>query len=205
MLTKGLDGCSICFERIKNLSKGYKPTFSLGFVCENCSNNFTPKEKETIIHAFNVARGIFNVDEKDKMIVKDVLYDVYSELKLQNKRSFTTESIFQKILIRSQLYGLSLNSFFCSKYFYSKNISKNSNCTICDKPVDAELKSNVLTFKNESTTASAVIPLMFSVVPFITIPLAVAALALQGSKFLLKWRKEENVNALSFFFDLKKI
>jgi len=149
MLIKGFDECSICFEKIKNPSNGYKPMFSLGFVCENCNNNFTPKEKETIIHAFNVARGIFNVDEKDNMIVKDVLYDVYSELELQNKRFFTTESIFQKILIRSQLYCLSLNSFFYSKYLYSKNISKNSNCTICNNPLDAKLKSNVLTIKNE--------------------------------------------------------
>ena len=141
--------CSICFHPIEKSSNIYKPNFSLELVCKKCKEVFSPQEKENITHAFNVARGVFDIGEKDTRAVKDVLYDVQSEIKLQNKRSFTAQSIFQKILIRSQVYGLRLNYFFQINYHYSKNPSNNSKCSICCKITneDLEYKDNIL--KNE--------------------------------------------------------
>ena len=56
-------------------------------------------------------------------------------------------------------------------------------------------------------TASTVIPLVFSVIPYVTIPLAVVAIALRGRKLISKWKSDhaDNVNDLSYFFNLKKI
>lgn len=138
--------CSICFHPIEKSSNTYKPNFSLELVCKKCNDVFSSQERETITHAFNVARGILDIDEKDIITVKDVLYDIQSELKLHNKRSFTVQSIFQKILIRSQAYRLKLNYFFRINYHYSKNPSNNSVCSICNKITikDLEYKNNIL-------------------------------------------------------------
>lgn len=140
-----INECSICFHPIKKISNTYNPNFNLDLACKKCDDVFSPQEKETITHAFNIARGIFDVDEKDVIAVKDMLYDVQTELKLQNKRSFTTQSIFQKILIRSQVYRLRLNYFFQINYHYSKNPSNNSNYSICCKITneDLEYKDNI--------------------------------------------------------------
>ena len=45
----------------------------------------------TITHAFNASRGIFDIGEKGIIAVKDVLYDVQSELKLQIKNKKYTK------------------------------------------------------------------------------------------------------------------
>lgn len=56
-----------------------------------------------------------------------------------------TQSIFQKILVRSQTYKLNWNYFFRINYIYSKNASNNSKCSICNKKIieDLEDKENI--------------------------------------------------------------
>ncbi|KKN20669.1 hypothetical protein LCGC14_0933190 [marine sediment metagenome] len=141
MLIKGLDECVICFEKIKNSSNTYKPNFSIGRVCEKCNLVFSPEQIEVITHIFNTVRGIFEVTEDDNIIVKDVLFDNQSELKLHNKETFTIQSIFQKILLRAQVYSLKLNTFFLTNYQYSKEILKHPNCVICHKPITSHLNN----------------------------------------------------------------
>jgi len=133
MLIKGLDECSICFEQIKNPSNGYKLNFSFGLVCDECNERFSSQEKEAITHAFNVAQGIFSTTKQERILVKDILFDVHSELYLQNERSITVQSIFEKILIRSQVYSLKLDALFFDNFRFSMNESKTSICAICNK------------------------------------------------------------------------
>ena len=141
MVIKGLEECSICFKRIKNPSNICKPNFSTGAACEKCNQIFTPEQIDIITHAFNVARGIFEVPEDYNFIVKDVLYDIRSELKLNNKEAFSVQYIFQKILIRSQVYSLKLNTFFLTNYQYSKEILKQPNCIICHTSITRHLNN----------------------------------------------------------------
>lgn len=56
--------------------------------------------------------------------------------------------------------------------------------------------------------AAAVIPLILGVLPHVTIPLYILALALtEGRNILSKWKKskEEEINGLHYFFDLANI
>ncbi|MFX1499781.1 MAG: hypothetical protein ACFFDH_02310 [Promethearchaeota archaeon] len=129
------DECSICFEKLENTQKDIKPKFSIGIICKKCSSNFNPQEKEILIHAFNVARGIFQFNKKCISVIKDVLFDVQAELKNNKKRSISLQGIFQKILIRSQVYGLKLNIFFYLNYHFFQNQSKKSNCDICNQKI----------------------------------------------------------------------
>lgn len=147
MLIKRLDECSICFERIKNPLNTYKPNFSIGQVCEKCNQVFSPEQTEIITHAFNTARGVFDVTEDNNIIVKDVLYDIQSKLKLHNKETFSVQSLFQKILLRAQVYRLKLNNFFLTNFQHSKEILKQPSCEICHKSItrhsnNEDLKSN---------------------------------------------------------------
>ncbi|MCP6718728.1 MAG: hypothetical protein KJI71_00665 [Patescibacteria group bacterium] len=135
MIIKGLEKCSICFERIKNPLNAYKPNFNIGLVCERCNQVFSPAQRDIITHAFNVARGIFEVTEDNGIVIKDVLYDVQSKLKLQNEETFSVQLLFQKILLRAQIYRLKLNNFFLTNCQYSKKVLKHPNCVICHKPI----------------------------------------------------------------------
>jgi len=139
MSIEGFKECSICFEQIRNHSHNYKPKFSIGLICRKCIRNFTPQENEIIIHAFNIARGIFQINEKNNRIIKDVLFDVFYELKTKINRPFNLQLVFQKILLRSQVYGLKLNEFFYLNSKLSKFQSIKSNCAICNQ----ELQKNV--------------------------------------------------------------
>jgi len=141
MSIKGLDECSICFERIKNPLDTYKPNFSIGQVCEKCNRVFSPRQIDILSHAFNTARGIFEVTEDNNIIVKDVLYDIQSKLKLHNKETFSAQSLFQKILLRAQVYRLKLNNFFLTSYQYSKEGLKQSSCEICHKSITRHLNN----------------------------------------------------------------
>ena len=49
--------------------------------------------------------------------------------------------IFQKILIRSQVYSLKLNTFFLTNYQYSKEILKQPNCIICHTSITRHLNN----------------------------------------------------------------
>lgn len=75
------DECSICFEKIGSYLNVYNPKFSVGLVCESCSNCFDDEDKEILTHVFNVAKGAFEVEDNDLSRVKDILYDVQNELK----------------------------------------------------------------------------------------------------------------------------
>ncbi|MFX1569038.1 MAG: hypothetical protein ACFFCV_11805 [Promethearchaeota archaeon] len=135
MLIKRYNECSICFEQITNSSKTYKSNFSIGEVCENCSQVFSPEQREIIIHTFNTVRGIFDVTENNIIIVKDVLYDIQSDLKIHKKESFSEQSLFQKILLRAQIYRLKLNNFFATNFQYSKELLNQPSCEICHKSI----------------------------------------------------------------------
>ena len=97
------DECSICFEKIGSDLNVYNPKFSVGLVCESCNNCFDEEGKEILTHVFNVSRSSFIVEDNDLPRVKDVLYDVQSELK-KRKEHFTPESVFLVILKRSRIY-----------------------------------------------------------------------------------------------------
>ncbi|KKL80887.1 hypothetical protein LCGC14_2000280, partial [marine sediment metagenome] len=131
----GLAECSICFEKIKNPLNTYKTNFNIVLVCEKCNQVFSPEQMDVITHAFNVARGIFEVTEGNRIIIKDVLYDVQSKLKLQDEENFSVQFLFQKILLRAQIYRLRLNNFFLMNCQYSKKVLKQPNCVICRKPI----------------------------------------------------------------------
>ncbi|MFW9876676.1 MAG: hypothetical protein ACFFG0_26575 [Candidatus Thorarchaeota archaeon] len=165
MLTQNINECSICFVEITNFTNVYTTKYSVGIVCEKCNAVFTSKEKEIVIHAFNVAQGIFDIGDKASFIIKDVLFDVQSELKRQNERPITLEYVFQKILIRSQVYHLSLNTSFYINIYYPESPLKHSVCIICNKKIiethdlyDYKLKNNALcencyqTFSKEEIT-----------------------------------------------------
>ncbi len=133
MSIEGFNECSICFVQISNHSNVYKPKMSIGIICRKCIVNFTPQENEIIVHAFNVARGIFKIDKKDNETIKDVLYDVQNELKIKKERPLSLQTVFQKILIRSQVYSLKLNVFFYLNSQFFKIQSGKLNCVICNQ------------------------------------------------------------------------
>ncbi|MFX1365825.1 MAG: hypothetical protein ACFFCE_00310 [Promethearchaeota archaeon] len=141
MAVEDFKECSICFEKLEIPQNDFKPKFSIGTICRKCFDNFTPQENEILIHAFNVARGIFQFNEKCINAIKDVLFDVQSELKTNKKRSISLQGIFQKILIRSQVYGLKLNIFFNLNYHFFQNQSRKSNCDICNQKI-TEVEDN---------------------------------------------------------------
>lgn len=132
------DECSICFEKIGSYLNVYNPKFSVGLVCENCSNCFDDEDKEILTHVFNVAKGAFGVENNDVSRVKDVLYDVQNDLK-QKKEHFTPESLFLAILKRSRVYCLNLSLFIMSNIKCQQPNSKQSFCTICNSYLGNEL------------------------------------------------------------------
>ena len=146
--------CSICFHPIKKSSNTYSPNFTIGLVCEKCNQVFYPEQMDIITHAFNAVRGIFEDTENLNVIVKDVLYDIQSELKLHNKETFSVQFLFQKILLRSQVYCLKLNTLFLTNYHHSKEISKIANCEICHKPTTRYVNNANPKLNNENICKS---------------------------------------------------
>jgi len=51
------------------------------------------------------------------------------------------QSIFQKILLRAQVYCLKLNTFFLTNCQYPKKILKYPNCVICHKSITERLNN----------------------------------------------------------------
>jgi len=137
------DECSICFEKIGSYLNVYNPKFSVGLVCESCSNCFNDEDKEILTHVFNVARGAFRVEDNDLSRVKDVLFDVQNELK-QTKGYFTPESVFLAILKRSRIYCLNLSLFVIPNIKTQQLNSEQSFCIICNSYLGYELKDHNL-------------------------------------------------------------
>ena len=135
------DECSICFEKIGSYLNVYNPKFSVGLVCESCSNCFNDEDKEVLTHMFNIARGVFIVEDNDFSRVKDVLYDVQSELK-QRKEHFTPESVFLAILKRSRIYCLNLSLFAISNIKGQQITLDQSSCIICNSYLGYELENH---------------------------------------------------------------
>ena len=137
------DECSICFEKIAPYSNVYYPKFSVGLVCESCNNCFDEEGKEILTHVFNVGKGSFGAENDDLPRIKDVLYDVQSELK-QRKEHFTPESVFLAILKRSRIYCLNLSLFALSNIKDQQITSEQSSCIICNNHLGYELKDHNL-------------------------------------------------------------
>ena len=142
------DECSICFEKINSYSGVYDSKFSVGAICENCNTCFNDKEKEILIHIFNVARGAFKGEDDDLTRVKDVLYDVQSALK-RSREFFTPESVFLMILKRSCIYCLNLNFFAEFNMKCQPLNSDQSFCFICNSKLVNDFKHQNLSQKPE--------------------------------------------------------
>lgn len=142
------DECSICFEKISSYSNVYDSKFSVGAICENCNNCFGDKEREILIHVFNVARGAFEGENDYLIRVKDVLHDVQSVLK-RSREFFTPESVFLMILKRSCIYCLNLNFFAEFNMKCQPLNSDQSLCFICNGKLVNDFKHQNISQKPE--------------------------------------------------------
>jgi hypothetical protein len=123
--------CSICFVPI-NFNNGLRDSiFSKRAICDKCNAHFNDYEKELLIHCFNVARELFYTNNIENYMIKDILYDVLSELILELNPEFSFKNVFNKILLRTKDYGVKFS------FKIGINIPENQiRCVICNSQID---------------------------------------------------------------------